>query len=406
MGQLTLVKETMLPVELQYRDSRHETLPHVCHMSGGRSSAMMTLELARNGQLNPNRGDVVLFANTSAEHPATYDFSTLVCDEIESYGIPCFWYEFCTVETFTRRRWVRQGVYRLVQRHKSRPYDNPAAPGYSDDGKVFEELISWRKQMPNRRSRSCTQHLKMRPGALLLEEWFSGSEGPRHAGHEEGGVFHVDYPQGCVGEPQYAYRECPPQRVSQLWSDFSVVSNAPVQEGSGIWGLWKSKFYEYVSILGLRYDEPKRVARMQEDSLFSEGANGYKCRNRFHPPGEYKYTPLSTSYVTVHDVNKFWRGQPYDLRVNGRSNCVYCFMKGAKEIDRLHKEPDEEAEVGKPSDISWWVDIENKYANPSQQFDDGGKFGFLGLTTTYERVRDGNLGAIHQKDNVPCACTD
>jgi 3'-phosphoadenosine 5'-phosphosulfate sulfotransferase (PAPS reductase)/FAD synthetase len=49
--------------------------PYIVKFSGGRSSAMMLMKLLKNNQLNPKRGDIIIFNNTSAEHPATYEFT-------------------------------------------------------------------------------------------------------------------------------------------------------------------------------------------------------------------------------------------------------------------------------------------------------------------------------------------
>jgi len=50
----------------------HEDLPHVIKFSGGRTSGMMLFLLLESALLKAERGDVVLFNNTAAEHPATY----------------------------------------------------------------------------------------------------------------------------------------------------------------------------------------------------------------------------------------------------------------------------------------------------------------------------------------------
>lgn len=53
----------------------HKNKPHIIKFSGGRSSAMMLMNLLKNNKLNPKRGDVIIFNNTSAEHSATYEFT-------------------------------------------------------------------------------------------------------------------------------------------------------------------------------------------------------------------------------------------------------------------------------------------------------------------------------------------
>lgn len=84
---------------LDYRDNAHRELPHILSYSGGRSSAALALMAAEEGLLRPERGDLLLFANTSAEHPGTYEFAAECKRRIESeFGLPFLWFEFCTVE--------------------------------------------------------------------------------------------------------------------------------------------------------------------------------------------------------------------------------------------------------------------------------------------------------------------
>lgn len=59
----------------RYRAKHHQDLPHVVKFCGGRSSGMLLFTLLENGILNPERGDVVVFNNTSCEHPETYKFA-------------------------------------------------------------------------------------------------------------------------------------------------------------------------------------------------------------------------------------------------------------------------------------------------------------------------------------------
>ncbi|MDE0393935.1 MAG: hypothetical protein OYK82_04055 [Gammaproteobacteria bacterium] len=71
----TLANPPHPPPEISSRWSDHEHLPHVLKFSGGRASATLAFLLAGGGLLRPERGDVILFARTSAEHPATYNFA-------------------------------------------------------------------------------------------------------------------------------------------------------------------------------------------------------------------------------------------------------------------------------------------------------------------------------------------
>ncbi|MCY4300654.1 MAG: hypothetical protein OXC68_02805 [Aestuariivita sp.] len=62
---------------LRYRAKKHSELPHIVKFSGGRSSGMLLFILLKNRLLKRERGDVILFNNTSAEHPNTYRCSGL-----------------------------------------------------------------------------------------------------------------------------------------------------------------------------------------------------------------------------------------------------------------------------------------------------------------------------------------
>ena len=59
-----------IALDLEYDSLDQRELPHVVKFSGGRSSGMMLMLMLEQERLNPKRGDVVVFNNTSAEHPA------------------------------------------------------------------------------------------------------------------------------------------------------------------------------------------------------------------------------------------------------------------------------------------------------------------------------------------------
>lgn len=75
-------------------------------------------------------------------------------------------------------------------------------------------------------------------------------------------------------------------------------------------------FGHWTNIVGLRADEPKRVADRRED-------------NR---SGENPWTtvmPLYHAGVSVADVRAYWRAASFDLRCpEGFGNCTRCFLKG------------------------------------------------------------------------------
>jgi len=100
---------------------------------------------------------------------------------------------------------------------------------------------------------------------------------------------------------------------------------------------------EWETMLGIRADEPRRVA---------------KFRFNPHPetPAEYVRIPLADAFVSAHDVGAFWKAQPFDLQLpnnNGKTmhgNCTRCFLKPAAQILSLEKERHD----------PWWMVQEKK----------------------------------------------
>lgn len=99
---------------------------------------------------------------------------------------------------------------------------------------------------------------------------------------------------------------------------------------------------EWDSFLGIRADEPRRVA---------------KIGNQDYGKHEEKYAPLAVAGVTKEMVGEFWRSQPFDLElpnINGvtmHGNCDLCYLKGASQILSLIKE--------KPERAVWWAKMES-----------------------------------------------
>jgi 3'-phosphoadenosine 5'-phosphosulfate sulfotransferase (PAPS reductase)/FAD synthetase len=96
----------------------------------------------------------------------------------------------------------------------------------------------------------------------------------------------------------------------------------------------------WTSVLGLRADEPLRVAR-----------SSVPTRERWE-----NTMPLASAGVTVEDVMRFWAAQPFDLRIpSGKGNCDLCFLKGRGNIERTMRE--------RPDLARWWIDREAEDAN-------------------------------------------
>lgn len=406
---------------IEYRQPAHGRLPHIVNFSGGRSSAALTFMLAEVGLLDPGRGDAILFANTSAEHPGTYEFARRCKEQIENdYGLPFFWFEFCTVEDAWRGEYRRKGSYRLV---KAVPIEEDPA-GYRSSGELFEELVSLQGMLPNPHSRTCTAKLKLFPSHDLLSEWLGGTEGPAHSGHHwkqvlvepervaslyrrNGGTA----PQASVMRRALFLAGLPPAREAQSWSDYTTAE--VLQRGPGRPVPMRGpEGVEHVRLLGLRADEENRVERVLARALFAEGATTSKCTVRTQPPGERPYFPLYDSAIGVEDISFFWAKWPYDLDIpDGAGNCTFCFMKGTRQLAQLAILPDPRRRLGTPTDPHWWADFEQRHARtaPARNGDGTSRFGFFGVNTTlFADIAQGRTteGSRYASGTPACDCTD
>ena len=73
---------------------------------------------------------------------------------------------------------------------------------------------------------------------------------------------------------------------------------------------WKTK--QMVNLLGMRFDEPKRIHKTLMEM----------CKVEY---------PLYHAEVTKPQVNAFWSAHPFDLQLkDDQGNCDLCFLKGGK----------------------------------------------------------------------------
>ena len=359
----------------EYEADRHRELPHVVKFSGGRSSGMLLLRLLELGLLDAARGDVVVFNNTSAEHPETYRFARECKERVEDrYGIPFFWVEFQTYEDARQGRWTRLPSYRMVN---TDPWSETNSEGYHWRGEVFEELLSWAGYVPNIFHRTCTKHLKLEVTRGFLQDWFANQISTERLGHygersqlddDESYANHVrshgQVPKEVFLRKKAFVRSRPISRPAQRFQDYSRVAksfeNPRVREhvvantvSFGAGGL------EYLAFVGLRFDEKRRVLKVSRRNAGGPESKGHE--------GEHVYMPLHTMGLTEQDVDTFWAQQGWGLDLNpedGLSNCTYCFLKGARVLQSVNQalraNPDP-SHAGSPCDLSWWVEKEVQY---------------------------------------------
>ena len=422
--------------QFHYLDNHHSELPHVVKFSGGRSSGMLLMTLLANEILKPERGDVVIFNNTSSEHPRTYDFIRQSKRITEQHGIPFFLVEFQTYEDARKGEWTRLPSYRLVNEHP-RSSDNP--DGFHWRGEVFEEVMSWSGFVPNQFRRICTTNMKLGATRMFLRDWLARKASIPRLGHF-GSTPRIDGQamlarhrrnRGEVPEKIYLAKKRyswmrpfvrPEQRYEEFSDAWGPIDNAwldgKVQGDIAVFG---ERGVEYVALVGLRADEPARVGRVKERNSGPE-ASGYE--------GEHVYMPLVDMHVAHLDVNAFWNLQDWDLSLppdSGLSNCVYCFLKGSATLRKVHREmttamnqdslPGYGPLDGTPCDIAWWQHMEENYGrdlvaedrviHSELEHDFLGFFG-AGNRFSYHVLEKADDAELQQFDDalLPCDCTD
>ena len=137
----------------------------------------------------------------------------------------------------------------------------------------------------------------------------------------------------------------------------------------------------YAKSIGLRADEPHRVARARG----REQAGGDPWTLEF---------PLFDAGITIQDVVAFWRSQPFDLRLplapdgtTPTGNCDLCFLKGLGKLSSII--------AAEPERAAWWARQEAE------------------MGATFRIDRPSYAAMLQQQqlfppdgDNVDCNCTD
>lgn len=132
----------------------------------------------------------------------------------------------------------------------------------------------------------------------------------------------------------------------------------------------------WTSVVGIRADEPRRVARMR--------AAGERRSDRWDVA-----LPLADAGITLADVEAFWARQPFDLQLQPHEgNCDLCFLKGLGKRRQIIRDRPERAE--------WWIEQERRTGSV-----------FRRDTPSYaELAAQGDLFASADVELVDCFCTD
>ena len=424
--------------------------PHIVKFSGGRSSGMMLMELLKQKALKPERGDVIVFNNTSAEHPATYEFTRkMKALAEEEHNIPFFWVEYQTYEDSSKYGWRRNPSYRLVNEN---PYSDSNKNGYYHKGEAYEEMVSLSGFLPNMQTRSCTLSLKIFITNSFLSDWLAQKLGVDRLGHygettritdDDVIAAHKTHqgatPDKILLEKRKFVRDRRFVRNSASWKDFTKAdlcfNNEEIRKSViGNKGqLFGDHAIAYVSCLGIRKDEEIRVDKIR--ARIDRPKNG-KGNSLFGQPSrETILAPLVDNDVAKQDVIDFWKKQPFDLDLpdsGAFSNCVYCPLKGKSRLLQIATMELSEGPNGKgveatPASIDWWIDMENKYSRnlKAEERNITSKkninfVGFFGATEEliYQQIKQQaklntrnttkNIKAEYLEDDnyIPCNCTD
>ena len=137
---------------------------------------------------------------------------------------------------------------------------------------------------------------------------------------------------------------------------------------------------EYDIAIGIRADEPRRVARMKGDHK-----------------GENPVMPMALAGHSERDVLEFWKAQDFDLDLPGGDNtfgnCTGCFLKS---LPKLKKIAD-----ANPEHLEWWARMEKEQGINCRL--DRPNYHQIGVELTLQgRLFDDRL----DDDTIPCTCTD
>jgi len=142
----------------------------------------------------------------------------------------------------------------------------------------------------------------------------------------------------------------------------------------------------YTNAVGLRADEPRRVARMKGDIA-----------------AEDVVMPMAQAGHTKPDVLRFWALQAFDLMLPNDDpaygNCVGCFLKARHKLERIMEQ--------EPEQFDWWAAQE-----ASGRTDQQGRPAIFRIDRpTYRQMLtqvtvQGRIFEQVDDDTIPCMCTE
>jgi 3'-phosphoadenosine 5'-phosphosulfate sulfotransferase (PAPS reductase)/FAD synthetase len=154
-------------------------------------------------------------------------------------------------------------------------------------------------------------------------------------------------------------------------------------------------------LIGIRADEPRRVAKIRARGTSSETSKEIMC------------LPLAEAGITKHDVGAFWRAQPFDLElanIKGTTpwgNCDLCYLKGPRQVMSMIRL--------EPQRAVWWAKQEQWASDNIDGPAKGDGWRFRNDRPGYQRMLDyaTSQGEMHTDDiavsadeAMSCFCGD
>jgi hypothetical protein len=139
-------------------------------------------------------------------------------------------------------------------------------------------------------------------------------------------------------------------------------------------------YADYTTVLGIRADEPRRVA---------------KIRARIDA-GEDIRLPLVEAGIGEAEIFDFWRNHPFTVQLpEGISNCDNCFLKGLRRVEYNLRQ--------KPQSGEWWARME---AERGATFNK--RISFAQLAERAEQWRNHPALPLfgEEEAQIACFCTD
>lgn len=138
------------------------------------------------------------------------------------------------------------------------------------------------------------------------------------------------------------------------------------------------------SLIGIRADEPRRVAKLHGEEREQQ----------------YLLCPLYKAGITRQDVGNFWSGYKFDLAlpnnqgVTDWGNCDLCFLKGHKKKVSIMR--------ARPDLAQWWIEKERRFGDHSVFRRESPDYATM-LAVASSNV---DMFADAIDDSVPCYCGD